>query len=50
VPTDPTPDPDSFNRKNCSLILFEIGFYRDLGYHDKIIKKTEKDHPLLYAL
>ena len=24
---------DSFNRKVCSLILFEIGFCRDLGCH-----------------
>jgi hypothetical protein len=40
--TDPTPDPDSFDRKDCFLILFEIGFCRDLGCHDKLTKKTEK--------
>ena len=50
VPVDPTPDPHSFDRKDCSLILFEIGFYRDIGCQDKLKKKTEKYHPLLCAL
>jgi hypothetical protein len=50
APADPTPDLDSFDRKDdCSLILFEIGFCRDLGCHDKLAKKTEKYHPLLCA-
>ena len=26
VPVDPSPDPASFDRKDCALILFEIGF------------------------
>ena len=26
VPSDPSPDIDSFNRQDCSLIRFEIGF------------------------
>jgi len=30
VPTDMSPDINSFNRKDCSLILFEIGFCKDL--------------------
>jgi hypothetical protein len=47
---DPTTDHDSFDRKECSLILFEISFCRDLGLHDKRTKKTEKYHPLLCAL
>ncbi len=50
VSADPTPDPDSFNRKGYSLILFEIGFCKDLGIHDKRTKKTEKCHPLFCAL
>ena len=49
VPADPTPDLDSLNRKDCSLILFEIGFFRDLGFHEKHAKKTEKFHSLLCA-
>ena len=50
VLADPTPDLDSFDRKDCSLFLFEIGFCMDLGLHDKLAKKTEKYHPLLCAL
>ena len=50
VPTDPTPDLDFFDRNDCSLILFEIGFCKDLGCHDKLAKKTEKYHLLLCAL
>jgi len=50
VPADPTPDLNSFDRKDCSLILFEIGFCRDLGCHDKLTKKTEKYPPLLCGL
>jgi hypothetical protein len=47
VPADPTPDLDSFDRKVSSLILFEIGFSKDIGCHDKLTKKAEKYHPLL---
>ncbi len=50
MPANPTPDPETFNRKDCSLILFEIGFCRVLGCHDKLTKKTEKYHPLLCAV
>jgi len=50
VPADPTSDHDSFDRKDCSLVLFEIGVCRDLGLYDKRTKKTEKYHPLLCAL
>ena len=45
VPVDPSPEIDSFNRKDCSLILFEIGFCRDLGCHKKLRKKTNKCNP-----
>jgi len=50
VPVDPSPDPASFDRKDCSLILLEIGFCRDLGCQDKLTKKIEKYNPLLCAL
>ena len=47
VPADPSPDHASFDRKNCFLILFEIGLCSDLGLHEKRSMKTEKYHPLL---
>jgi hypothetical protein len=50
VPGDPSPDPASFDRKDCALVLFELGFCRDLGCQDKFTKKIEKKHPLLCAL
>jgi hypothetical protein len=50
VPADPSPDIDAFNRKGCSLILIEVGFCRDLGYHLKYTEKTDKHLPLLAAL
>ena len=34
VPADPTPDHDTFDRKECSLNFVEIGFWRDLGLHE----------------
>ena len=48
VPADPSSD--AFNKKDCSLILFEVGFCRDLGCHEKYTQKTEKYLPLLTAL
>jgi hypothetical protein len=50
VLADPSPEIDSFNRKACSLILFEVGFCRDLGYHKKIKEKTDKYNPLVTTL
>ena len=50
VPTDPTLDPEFFACKNRSLVLFEIGFCRDLGCQEKLTNKTDKYNPLLYAL
>ena len=46
VPADPSPEINSFNRKDCSLILFEIGFCRDLGCHKKRKENTNKYNPL----
>jgi hypothetical protein len=50
VPADPSPDIDSFNRKDCSLIHFEIGFYRDLGCHKMLKEKTDRYNPLVTTL
>ena len=49
-PADPSPGIDSFNRKGCSLILFEIGFCTDLGCHKKLKEKTDKYNPLMTTL
>jgi hypothetical protein len=45
-----SPEIDSFNRKDCSLILFEVGLCRDLGCHEKREEKTGKYNPLLATL
>jgi hypothetical protein len=50
VPGTPSPDPTSFNTKQCILILIETGFCRDLGCDVKFDKKTEKYSPLIAAL
>ncbi len=51
VPAEPSPDIDSFNRKDCSLIVFEIGFRRNLGCLKKLkVKKTEEYNPLVTTL
>jgi hypothetical protein len=50
VPNTPSPDPTSFNIMQCTLILVEIGFCRDLGCDIKFDEKTEKYSPLIAAL
>jgi hypothetical protein len=50
VPADPFTGVDSFNRKDCPLILFEIGFGRDLDCHKKLKKKTDKYVSLITTL
>jgi len=50
VPDAPSRDPTSFKRRQCTLIIVEIGFCRDLGCEIKFEKKTEKYSPLLAAL
>jgi hypothetical protein len=50
VPDTPSPDLTSFERKQCTLIIVEIGFCRDLGCDIKFDKKTEKYSPLIVAL
>jgi hypothetical protein len=50
VPDSPSPDPTTFNKKLCTLIIIEIGFCRDLGCDTKLEAKTAKYAPLLAAL
>jgi hypothetical protein len=50
VPDSPSPDPTSFNKKLCTLIVVEIGFCKDLGCEDKLEAKTNKYIPLIAAL
>jgi hypothetical protein len=50
VPDTPAPDRSTFARKKCNLILIEIGFCRDFGYHIKLHEKTIKYAPLVTAL
>jgi hypothetical protein len=50
MPADPSLDFDTFKRKDCTLILFEVGFCRDLGCHQKYTEKTVRYLPLLTAL
>jgi hypothetical protein len=50
VPANPASDLNDFNKKDCTLLLFEVGFCRDLGCHEKYKQKTDKYLPLLTAL
>ncbi len=50
VPNTPSPDPTFFNKKQCTFIIIEIGFCRDLGCDIKFEEKTEKYSPLIAAL
>ena len=45
VPNTPSPDPTSFNKKQCTLIVIEIGLCGDLGCDIKFDEKTEKYSP-----
>jgi hypothetical protein len=42
VPDSPDPDPNAFDRKQCSLIVIEIGFCRDFGCVEKLEEKTRE--------
>ena len=50
VPDTPDPDPRTFDRKNCNLILNEVFFCRDFGCHERCQEKTTKYIPLINAL
>ena len=50
VPNSPSLDPTSFDRKQCTLIIIEVGVCRDFGCVEKLEEKTSKYAPLLAAL
>jgi hypothetical protein len=50
VPDSPDPNPNTFDRKQCTLIIIEIGFCRDFGCVEKLEEKSSKYAPLLAAL
>ncbi len=50
VPNTPSLNPTSFNKKQCTLVIIEIGLCRDLGCDIKFKEKTEKYSPLIAAL
>ncbi len=49
-PDSPDLDPNAFDRKQCSLIIIEVGFCRDFGCVEKLEEKASKYAPLLAAL
>jgi len=50
VPDTPAPDQNTFDRKQCIMIIIEIGFYQDFGCHKRLQEKTVKYAPLVAAL
>ena len=50
VPDTPFPDPTFFERRQCILIIVEIGSCKDLGCDIKFDEKTEKYSALIAAL
>ncbi len=50
VPHTPSPDPTSFDKNQCTLIIVEIGFCIDLVCEDKFNEKNTKYSPLMAAL
>ena len=50
VPDTPTPDPSTSDRKQCILIIIEVGFCQDFGGHKRRQEKTAKYAPLVNAL
>jgi hypothetical protein len=42
VPADPSLDFNALNRMDCTLVLFEVGFCKDLDCHQKYTEKTDK--------
>lgn len=44
------PDPSTFDKRTCSLLLIEVGFGSDLNLRAKIDDKTKKYQPLITEL
>jgi hypothetical protein len=50
IPTTPNPDLTNVNKMQCTFILVEVEFCKDLGCDTKLTEKTEKYPPLVAAL
>ena len=50
VPYSPSPDPTTFNKRLCTLIIIEVGFCRAFGCDTKLEAKTTKYAPLIAIL
>ena len=50
IPPDIDPFTTQFDRKDCNIIIVELGFCRDLGLPDKLLEKHTKYQPLSSAL
>ena len=50
VPHISSPDPSTFDRTKCNLILIEIGLCQDLGCQKRLQEKTDKYTPLVIAI
>ncbi len=47
VPDSPSPDPTTFNKRLCTLIIIGVRFCRDLGCDTKLEAKTAKYAPVI---
>ena len=45
VPNVPNPDPSSFDKATCSLLLIEVGFGSDLNLKAKLEEKHRNTNP-----
>jgi hypothetical protein len=50
VPNVANPDPSSFDKASCTLLLIEVGFGSDLNLKTKLEEKTQKYQPLIEEL
>jgi hypothetical protein len=50
VPNAANPDPSSFDKASCTLLLVEVGFGSDLNLKAKSEEKTQKYQPLIEEL
>ncbi len=50
VPNVANPDPSSFDKASCTLLLIEVGFGSDLNLKAKLEEKTQKYQPLIEEL
>ncbi len=50
VPDSPSPDPNTFDKKKCTLIPLETSLCRNFVFDNNIAKKSEKYSPLIATL